>query len=157
MRDPEPQAYGTDLQEQNLVGEPLREGRHTPRDRIGQDGELVAPEARRHQDDPGVDLLAVDQLTDELEEVGHVSRDQAAPLSGRKPELLEIAEAYLADLVGSGGVQTALPKQRRDPGREILAQVELQPARGISPGYRATTPSAVRAAFSSIRRWISSR
>ncbi len=145
------------LEEQNLIGQSRRVRHHAPGDRLGQDGELVAPEARGNQDDAGVGFLTVDQRADELEEVRYVAGDQAAPLLGRIAELLEIAPASVTDFMGSSRVEPTLSKQCHDSGREILVQVELQPARRTRPGYRTTTPSGVRAAFSAIRRSISSR
>ena len=102
-------------------------------------------------------FLPVDQLADDLEKVDDISRDQTAILSNRMVELLEVAPAGMAHLMGPGGVEATLTKQRGDPRREILVQVELQSARRTRPGYRATTSSGVSPAFSSIRRWISSR
>ena len=72
-------------------------------------------------------------------------------------ELLEIAEASAADFMGSSRVKPTLSKQRHDSGREVLVQIDLHPVRRTRPGYRATTPSGVRAAFSAIRRSISLR
>ena len=62
-------------------------------------------------------LLAVDQFTNELEEVGDVPRNQTAALSGRIAELIEITAASLGDLVGSHGIEAALSEQCHDTRR----------------------------------------
>ncbi len=126
-------------------------------DCFGQDAEFVPLEAGGDEDDPRVRLLPVHEISNDLDEVRDVARDETASLARCEAELREIQVARLPDLVGADGIQSALTQKLSNPRREILIEVQFHSAMRTRPGYRSATTSAVSAVSAAIRFWISSR
>lgn len=102
-------------------------------------------------------LLAVHEIPNDLEEVCDVARNETSLLARREADLLEVEAPRVSSLMGADGIASALAQELSHARREIFVEVQLHSAMRTRPGYRAATASAVRAASSATRFWISSR
>ena len=79
-------------------------------------------------------LLAVHEIPNDLDEVGHVARDETAFLASREAELLEIEVPSAPGRMGADGIEPALAQEFSHTRREILVQVQLHSAMRTRPG-----------------------
>jgi hypothetical protein len=121
-------------QEQHLIRQPVRVGGGLLANRVGQGRELVPLEAGGNEDDPGVRLLSVHEVPDDLDEVRNVARDETSVLADREAELIEITAPHPASLVSAKGIEPALTEELCHPRRQILIEVQLHPAMRTRPG-----------------------
>ncbi|OGK86214.1 MAG: hypothetical protein A2X51_01885 [Candidatus Rokubacteria bacterium GWC2_70_24] len=103
-----------------IQGAELAQGR-------GKDASVSAAPDRGDQDDAAVRLVLPERLRRQPHEVTHIQRDEGSPLTCRVPELRLIVEPKIAHLVGADRFEARRSEDLRDPGGEVLVEVELHP------------------------------
>lgn len=136
------------LQEVDGVGrQPVRMRGGVGGERLDEQGDAVAGEAVRDDQQAGVRAVVLEALQGEAEEIVAIARDQAPAVLGRAGELVVVGQPAGADLVDTDGINAAPAKPFGRGGAQIFVEVILHGRGATSAGYCAASRSGVQFAF----------